>query len=534
MNFQVPILFQFYNNYDTTIRVLQEIRKVQPLYLYLVQDKYRDSHPEEELQCKRVNAAVLEMIDWDCKLFTLFREENLGPGAGTADGIAWFFSQVEYGIILEHDCLPHPHFFEFCAVLLEKYKDDKRVKAISGANFRGNLKFVEESYYFGTIGHLWGWAAWKRSFSNYEQDIANYTQEEVYRLVDKNFKLKRQREYWYQTYHWLKDRKVDTWDYQMFYSAWKEGSYVILPNGNLISNIGFGENALNCREVDSPLANAPVFDILPLIHPRSVKSCTKANVFYSDFLYNLKDKPSFLYTIKRKVKNRTRKMGYRIIRFFVPEIPSIKKSFAEHKQDYEDASMDQMRREMGFCGENVLLHYPIINTRPQNVFLYENTRIYENSMLIILSAKFIIKKNSVAAQGLTVVTGNHTSKPGVWLKDLINVEDEEKDVIVEEDVWIATNVTLLAGIKVGRGAIIGASTVVRKSVPPYSIVVGNPAKIVGFKFTPMQVIEHELALYPAEERLSLDLLERNYKKYAINSLDGIQDYLKLSCSEQKR
>jgi serine acetyltransferase len=99
-------------------------------------------------------------------------------------------------------------------------------------------------------------------------------------------------------------------------------------------------------------------------------------------------------------------------------------------------------------------------------------------------------------------------------------------VIIEEDVWIAANVTLLKGVVVGRGAIVGAGAVCRNSVPPYSVVVGNPAKVVGFKFTPEEIIEHEKKLYPEEERLPMETLQKNYDKYFINSIKEIKQYLK--------
>ena len=204
--------------------------------------------------------------------------------------------------------------------------------------------------------------------------------------------------------------------------------------------------------------------------------------------------------------------------------------FSNIKSKHERDVINQMKVQLGFCDKNVTLHYPILVFNAQNVFLYENTNIYENSTILTVSAKFIMKKNSGAAQGLTVVTGNHSSETGVWFKELIHIADEEKDIIVEEDVWIATNVTLLAGVKLGRGSIIGAGSVCRKNIPPYAIVIGNPAKIVGFKFTPTQVIEHELVLYPENERLPLEQLEKNYSKYVLNNLEGINDYLKLSCS----
>ncbi len=56
----------------------------------------------------------------------------------------------------------------------------------------------------------------------------------------------------------------------------------------------------------------------------------------------------------------------------------------------------------------------------------------------------------------------------------INLYDQE--VIVEEDVWIGANTTILKGVKIGRGAIIGANSIILKDVPAYTIYAGNPAK----------------------------------------------------------
>ena len=151
------------------------------------------------------------------------------------------------------------------------------------------------------------------------------------------------------------------------------------------------------------------------------------------------------------------------------------------------------------------------------------------------NAKVVIKKHSGAAVGLTIITGNHLSIVGRWFK---SISDDDKfksdsegkldmDVIIEEDVWIASNVTLLNGVHVGRGAEVGAGSVVRKSVPPYAMVIGNPAKIVGFKFNPEQVIKHEEALYSPEERLSIEVLEKNYKKYFLDRVSEIKSFTKI-------
>lgn len=61
------------------------------------------------------------------------------------------------------------------------------------------------------------------------------------------------------------------------------------------------------------------------------------------------------------------------------------------------------------------------------------------------------------------------------------------DIIIENDVWIGAKSTIMSGVKIGNGSVIGSCSVVTKDVPPYAIVVGNPAKIVKYRFTDNQI-----------------------------------------------
>ena len=116
-----------------------------------------------------------------------------------------------------------------------------------------------------------------------------------------------------------------------------------------------------------------------------------------------------------------------------------------------------------------------------------------------------MKHHAGASQGLTVITGKHGQKIGVWFHDTMwtGELDVESTVTVCEDVRIGANVTLLPNVTIGRGAQIGAGSVIPKNIPPYAIAAGNPAKIIRFRFTPEQIIAHEKKLYIESERLSL-------------------------------
>jgi len=96
---------------------------------------------------------------------------------------------------------------------------------------------------------------------------------------------------------------------------------------------------------------------------------------------------------------------------------------------------------------------------------------------------------------------------------------------IGDNVYIAGGSKIFGGVKIGRGATIG-SAVVRCNVPPYAIVVGNPAKIVGYNKTPEEVVEFEKENYPEEERIPLKKLQRNYDKFFINK-EKIGEYISL-------
>lgn len=176
--------------------------------------------------------------------------------------------------------------------------------------------------------------------------------------------------------------------------------------------------------------------------------------------------------------------------------------------------------------------------KKENLIMEEATNLDAGAIIMNTRAKLIMKKWSGAAIGLLAVTGNHMQLVGKSLKQITDADKDEldinheldKDIVVEEEVWIGSNVTLLAGVTLGRGSIIGASCVVRSGkVPPYAVLAGNPAKVVAFRFTPEEIIEHEKALYPEEERLPLELLEKNYKKYFLDHIKEIKAYTGLIC-----
>ena len=85
---------------------------------------------------------------------------------------------------------------------------------------------------------------------------------------------------------------------------------------------------------------------------------------------------------------------------------------------------------------------------------------------------------------------------------------EDLGAVIEDDVWVEARAVILRGVRVGRGAVIGAGAVVTKSVPPYAIVAGNPARVIRFRWGVETIQAHAQALYQADQRLAGDDLLR--------------------------
>ena len=173
------------------------------------------------------------------------------------------------------------------------------------------------------------------------------------------------------------------------------------------------------------------------------------------------------------------------------------------------------RMHFGYFGKGVMFSFPSVISNPKMVFLHDYSRLQQKHIIYNYTGKFVMKEYSGASIDLLVVTGNHTPTVGIpqYALAISHINDKERDVIVEEDVWIGARVTLLSGAHIGRGAVVGANSLVNKEIPPYAIVVGSPAKIIAAKFTIEQILEHEKLLYPENRRFSREYLEELFESH---------------------
>jgi len=246
-----PILLIVFNRPDTTRQVVEALRQVQPRQLYVAADGPREGVDGEEGLCA-ASRSVATTVDWECDVQTLFRGENLGCGLGPSSGISWFFDNVEAGIILEDDCVPDSTFFRFCRELLEYYSAVPKIMQISGANFLGGAKRGDASYYFSRYPHsVGGWATWRRAWKYFD-----------YEAIPEEYR-----------------RHI--WDWQWWLAFEKNGGLAVVPNVNLVTNIGCGRaDATHTTQMDHPGANLPRHPmVFPLTHPRRLRRMDR----YTDY-----------------------------------------------------------------------------------------------------------------------------------------------------------------------------------------------------------------------------------------------------------
>jgi hypothetical protein len=297
--FEVPILFVVFNRPDTTKLVFEKIKKIKPSKLFISSDYYREWKLGEKEKCDEVRRIILDNIDWNCQVFTKFNDKNLGCKYAVSSAINWFFENVDSGIILEDDCLPSDSFFEFCKVNLEYYKDDKRIMHIGGTNFQKTNKRGEYTYYFSKFVHVWGWATWKRAWKYYDVEMKNFEEFKKNNCIRNIFDCKKQQKRFLNIFEETYNKRIDTWDYQWFYTVISQNGLSIIPNKNLVSNIGFNEHATHTKDKMSTFSNMNSYELNEEIkHPQFLLQ----NKIADEFTYNIMFKnKNIIQRIIRKI-----------------------------------------------------------------------------------------------------------------------------------------------------------------------------------------------------------------------------------------
>jgi hypothetical protein len=240
-----PVLIIFFNRPDHLKQLIEVLSRADVHDLYFASDGPRDE-----------NDSILIKAGWDLIKKTypnlpsermLFREHNLGCRVAVSSAISWFFSRVKYGIIVEDDCIPNEEFFDVLTSGLVRHFTNTEVFSINATNPFGKQKRLAIPY-LSIYPQIWGWASWADRWSLYKLDFMDGG-EIVRNAISKNFHSKNFMKRWKFQSIWSRildlagTGKIDTWDYSMLASMWRNQKYSIQLTGNYVKNIGFSQSA---------------------------------------------------------------------------------------------------------------------------------------------------------------------------------------------------------------------------------------------------------------------------------------------------
>ena len=302
MSINSSVVLIIYKRPELTKLVFDRISKARPEKFFIIADGPKEENDEED--CLRARKVVKD-IDWDCEVKRNYSDINLGCRKRVSSGLNWVFSHVEDAIILEDDCLPDLSFFGFCKTLLEYYRHDQRVWMISGNNFQNGHQKGESSYYFSYYPHCWGWATWRRAWENYDDSLSKWSEFKDCRILSSLFQDPAEVKYWENILNSLaKTGQPDSWAYRWAYSCWKNSALTVLPNVNLVSNIGFGNKSTNTHDSNNSLANLATQSIVSIKHPSFIVRDSYADKYTFNHCFGVdKSKDSLIRKFLGSIKN---------------------------------------------------------------------------------------------------------------------------------------------------------------------------------------------------------------------------------------
>lgn len=266
----IPVLLTVFNRPDKTKAVMENLRQIKPNRLFVSADGPRPGHPADIEKCRLAREEATK-VDWACDIKTRFLVDNMSCDPAVSSAIDWFFQNVEYGIILEDDCIVHPHFFRFCGELLVRYYDDQRIMQISSLS---PYPMRQHPYDYHFSRRFWcsgGWATWHRAWKHYTFNMLRYGDKEALEILKAHYTDHSKRLQQYRKLLEFKNGNKSVfshWDFQWNLACNAQNGLSIVPENNLMINIGFDEDSTHTTYVNSIFEDLQVQPLrFPLKHP---------------------------------------------------------------------------------------------------------------------------------------------------------------------------------------------------------------------------------------------------------------------------
>lgn len=313
----VPVKTNIWIRPECQRKQFEILKQARPSILFVISDGGRN---ERECQIIAEHRKMFdEEIDWDCQVYKIYEEKNNGLYAMGKKSRELIWGTVDRCVFLEDDILPSITFFQYCAELLEKYKDDERINVICGMNHLGVCEDVNSDYFFSRQGSIWGTATWRR-VQQYRGDFEYGKDAYIMKLLrqrTKHNKIFRGRYEAYAKQQYYEGHLAAAEFYYEF-GMYGHNQLQIIPKKNLISNIGCTPDSAHSDDLKSlPKGIQRVFNMethemeFPLKHAKYVIP----DVFYEKKRNKIMGYNCPWISFYRKIERFFRGICYKGIRF---------------------------------------------------------------------------------------------------------------------------------------------------------------------------------------------------------------------------
>jgi acetyltransferase-like isoleucine patch superfamily enzyme len=507
MNNLSPIILFTYNRPEHTQKVLDALAQnveSRDSVLYVFCDGAKLGATSEDLLKIEAIRSLINKETRFKNVIVKVQDENKGLANSIIDGVTKVVNIHGKVIVLEDDIVTSKFYLSYMNTSLNRYQNEISVKQISGFAFDLDLKKTNSAY-FMPLTTTWGWATWKRVWDEINFSPQDYLELKTNKTLRNQFNLDGSYDYSSMLITQMESEKLSSWGIRFWWSIFKSNGLVLHPDYSLVQNIGFDNSGVHCDNSDFSVTKNwnPNYRIIN--YPSIIN--IKQNKFKQLKVYlksNLEQhKP------KMKFKNKCKRYFMKFIKKIVKYI------FVDHKNaiiENNDSKFILSPNSSNISNVKISVRNPLEgkiyleigeNSQIAGDFIFEirQGKIAIGSRTFIGGGTFIcideiqIGNDVMFSWGCTVMDNNSHShiwserkndvlewkrgldenKIGAY-KDWSNVK--KRKITIKDKAWIGFNSIILKGVTIGEGAIVGAGSVVTKDVHDWTIVAGNPAKII--------------------------------------------------------